>query len=70
MIRDKQEEAVTYNNPQSWSECGSGRWRTWMRSGKGGGEMENKGKEIKCCICVREREMWREAVGGRGERYI
>lgn len=26
-----------------------------MRSGKGGGEMENKGKEIKRCICVRER---------------
>lgn len=67
-IRDKQEKAVTHNNPQS--ECGSGRWRTGMRSGKGRRETENKGKEIKQYICVRGRETWGEAVGGWGARYI
>lgn len=54
---------IQYNNPQSPSECGSGRWRTGMRSGKGRGEMENKGKELKQCICGRERE--REGCGER-----
>lgn len=34
-----------------------------MRSGKGRGEMENKGKELKQCICGRERE--REGCGER-----
>lgn len=57
---------IQYNNPQSPSECGSGRWRTGMRSGKGRGEMENKGKELKQCICGRERERERDVERGCG----
>lgn len=36
-----------------------------MRSGRGRGEMESRGKKDKMCVmCERARVKWREVVGG------
>lgn len=54
--QDKQHRAVIYNKTQRWSECGSWRWRTEMRSGRGRGGMENRGRNREnVCVCGREK---------------